>query len=64
MAAKRPARPALYALAGTLAAVAIGGAAVLLHRRYARRADSIEPRHMPGSASDIHVAGGRPVNHH
>lgn len=64
MATRTPARPALFALAGTLAALAIGGAAVLLHRRYGKRDDSIEPRHMPGSAADIHVAGGNPLDRH
>ncbi|HET9509685.1 MAG TPA: hypothetical protein VFO80_00915 [Sphingomonas sp.] len=62
MAISKSTRPALFALAGTIAVAAIGGAGVLLwRRRAARRSDSIEPAHMPGSAADIHVAGGAPV---
>ncbi|MEH3160407.1 MAG: hypothetical protein PGN08_16745 [Sphingomonas taxi] len=62
MAASNFARPALIALAGTLAIAAIGSAGVRLwRRRPTKHDDSIEPRRLPASAADIHVAGGVPV---
>ncbi|MFD1788767.1 hypothetical protein ACFSC3_14470 [Sphingomonas floccifaciens] len=59
MAVKRPSRPALLVLAGTIAAT-IGGSALLMrrHRPVAKGDNSIEPARMPGSAADIHVGTG------
>ncbi|MBN2972193.1 hypothetical protein JW805_09220 [Roseomonas aeriglobus] len=55
-------RPTLIAFAATLAVAAIGAAGMMVwRRRDATRDDSIEPRHMPGSAANIHVAGGVPL---
>lgn len=54
-------RPALFAVAGALAIVAISGGTLMLRRRKAKLDDSIEPRRMPGSARDIHVSGGPPA---
>ncbi|WP_294295325.1 hypothetical protein [uncultured Sphingomonas sp.] len=65
MTARKSARPVLVTLAATVAAAAIGGIGVLAWRhRKARHYTSIEPRHMPGSAADIHVAVGDPLKRH